>query len=54
MAHCNEHLQVKLSEQKVILCDALQAPKQLNVLFLLFIFLGEGGYNGGGQTWEDM
>jgi hypothetical protein len=48
MTHCNEHLQAKKYEQKMIYCrthcDTLQLPQQF------FSLLVEGSCKGGGQV----
>ena len=66
MAHCNEHLQVKMCGQRdiFILWDMLQHP-QWDILYALFLFGGGGGggvcmclflagdCKGKGQIWGD-
>lgn len=65
MPHCSEHLQVRLFEQKVVLCDTLTQQSLHREMVFLFVFLFyigfclfsfggevasvEGGYGGMGR-----
>jgi hypothetical protein len=48
----HEHLQVKLFEQKCMLCDALQLPIYA-LLLSVFLFFKEGACKGRGWIWRN-